>query len=133
MKVSVDSFSSQEEKDPSQKINPEVGGKTISAVSTENFWQAPPLKEIKDAKQKELVEYGKELIAHTAKYLGPKGTVANISNGLQETVKIVIWMQAPRCMETTMVLWPPPIQNSGQEVDRKKIFTKESTIVLSVA
>ncbi len=77
-----DLFSSQEEKDPSQKINPEVGAKTISAVSTENFWQAPSLTEIKDAQQKELVEYGKELIAHTAKYLGPKGTVATISNGL---------------------------------------------------
>ncbi|MDW8272970.1 MAG: c-type cytochrome [Chitinophagales bacterium] len=32
--------------------------------------------------QKSKVLYGRELIAHTAKYLGPKGSVMNISNGM---------------------------------------------------
>lgn len=45
-------------------------------------WQAPVLDNVSDTKQKELIEYGRELIAHTAKYLGPKGSVMQISNGL---------------------------------------------------
>ena len=32
--------------------------------------------------QKELVVYGRELIAHTSDYLGPKGSVKSISNGM---------------------------------------------------
>lgn len=61
---------------------------TTDAVSTEvkkdavNYWTAPDVNSITDAKQKEQVEYGKELIAHTAKYLGPNGSVLKISNGL---------------------------------------------------
>jgi thiosulfate dehydrogenase len=35
-----------------------------------------------DKKDQELIKYGKELIAHTADYLGPNGTVMSISNGL---------------------------------------------------
>jgi thiosulfate dehydrogenase len=39
------------------------------------------LAQIKPEKQK-LINYGKELIAHTADYLGPKGSVKPISNGM---------------------------------------------------
>jgi len=46
------------------------------------YWTAPDLNIITDAMQKEMVEYGKELIAHTSKYLWPKGSVLQISNGL---------------------------------------------------
>ena len=46
------------------------------------YWKAPDLSSITDVKQKKQVEYGKELIAHTAKYLGPNGSVLKISNGL---------------------------------------------------
>ena len=46
------------------------------------YWTAPDVSSITDANQKEQVEYGKELIAHTAKYLGPNGSVLKISNGL---------------------------------------------------
>lgn len=49
---------------------------------TSSYWTAPDLNGIADANKKELVEYGKELIAHTAKYLGPKGSVMAISNGM---------------------------------------------------
>lgn len=47
-----------------------------------NYWAAPPVNSITDAKQKEQVVYGQELIAHTAKYLGPNGSVLKISNGM---------------------------------------------------
>jgi thiosulfate dehydrogenase len=46
------------------------------------YWTAPDVNSITDAKQKEQVEYGKELIAHTSKYLGPNGSVLKISNGM---------------------------------------------------
>jgi thiosulfate dehydrogenase len=46
------------------------------------YWTAPDVNIINDPKQKEQVEYGKELIAHTAKYLGPNGAVLKISNGM---------------------------------------------------
>ena len=47
-----------------------------------DFWTAPSINEIVDERLKKQVEYGKDLIAHTAKYLGPNGTVLKISNGL---------------------------------------------------
>jgi len=46
------------------------------------YWIAPDVNTITDAVQKERVEYGKELIAHTSKYLGPNGSVMQISNGM---------------------------------------------------
>ena len=46
------------------------------------YWAAPAVRSINNVKQKEQVEYGKELIAHTARYLGPNGSVLKISNGM---------------------------------------------------
>lgn len=46
------------------------------------YWTAPDISSIADASQKEQVEYGKDLIAHTARFLGPKGSVMQISNGM---------------------------------------------------
>jgi len=71
-----------------QPDKPKDKASTADAASTEvkkdavAYWTAPDVSSITDAKQKEQVEYGKELIAHTAKYLGPNGSVLKISNGL---------------------------------------------------
>lgn len=46
------------------------------------YWTAPDVNSITDVKQKEQVEDGRELIAHTSKYLGPNGSVLKISNGM---------------------------------------------------
>jgi thiosulfate dehydrogenase len=46
------------------------------------YWSPVDISSIKDQKEKEVVEYGKELIAHTAKYLGPNGSVKKMSNGM---------------------------------------------------
>jgi len=43
-------------------------------------WKAPAT--IPEGKAGEKIRYGKELIAHTSVYLGPKGKVAAISNGM---------------------------------------------------
>lgn len=48
----------------------------------EIFWSAPDPSDIQDIKLKARIAYGKELIAHTAKYLGPDGMVMQISNGM---------------------------------------------------
>jgi thiosulfate dehydrogenase len=46
------------------------------------FWKAPNPQGLAAGPEKELVLYGQDLIAHTAKYLGPSGSVAQITNGL---------------------------------------------------
>ena len=56
--------------------------KDISKANEVELWEAPIPESISDTAQKSLVLYGKELIAHTSKYLGPKGSVLQISNGL---------------------------------------------------
>lgn len=48
----------------------------------EGYWIAPSMLSVNDLKAIEEIQYGKELIMHTSKYLGPQGSVAQISNGL---------------------------------------------------
>jgi len=45
-----------------------------TAVPLSNYWTAPEFSSIKDANLKAQIEYGKDLIAHTSKYLGPNGS-----------------------------------------------------------
>jgi thiosulfate dehydrogenase len=45
-------------------------------------WSAPDTSSIPDDAKGLQIRYGRALIAQTASYLGPKGTVANISNGM---------------------------------------------------
>ncbi len=54
----------------------------IAKIATISFWIAPDIDKISDKNLKAQVAYGKELIAHTAKYLGLKGSVKSISNGM---------------------------------------------------
>lgn len=48
----------------------------------EALWQAPDTLSIPNNAQGDMIRYGRELIAHTSKYLGPKGKVRQISNGM---------------------------------------------------
>ncbi|GAA4740833.1 hypothetical protein GCM10023229_20190 [Flavisolibacter ginsenosidimutans] len=43
-------------------------------------WIAPSEFEIPPGEEGELIRYGKELVAHTSIYLGPKGVVAHLAN-----------------------------------------------------
>jgi len=52
------------------------------AAPASEFWQAPDVFAIKDAKKSNELMYGRDLIVRTAYYLGPKGRVAQQSNGL---------------------------------------------------
>ena len=47
-----------------------------------DYWEAPRLSSITDPARSALVKYGADLIAHTAKYLGPEGSILQISNGM---------------------------------------------------
>ena len=47
------------------------------------YWTAPSTSIISDPEHKKQIEYGKDLIAHTAKYFGPEGIIEkNRTNGL---------------------------------------------------
>lgn len=51
-------------------------------IKIQNMWSAPDTSSIPAGSDGDLIRYGKKLVAHTSEYLGPKGTVMNISNGM---------------------------------------------------
>lgn len=53
-----------------------------STEEKSEFWTAPDHSMISQEVNAELIEYGYELIKNTASYLGPKGSVMAISNGM---------------------------------------------------
>lgn len=53
---------------------------TRSPIS--NLWKAPDLKLIPNGESGKLIAYGRELIRNTSYYLGPKGSVQPMSNGM---------------------------------------------------
>jgi len=54
----------------------------IYTKNSDAYWQAPDVLDLKGSALEAQILYGRELIIHTAKYLGPKGSVAQISNGM---------------------------------------------------
>jgi len=51
-------------------------------VIKETLWRAPDSTTISNNEAGDLIRYGRELISFTSKYLGPKGTVKSLSNGM---------------------------------------------------
>jgi thiosulfate dehydrogenase len=47
-----------------------------------NAWKAPDTAAIPKGKAGEMIRYGKDLLAHTANYFGPNGSIAQLSNGM---------------------------------------------------
>lgn len=54
----------------------------LARVVSFNEWSPPDVSTIPMNAAGDLIRYGRELIMHTAYYLGPKGTVMQITNGL---------------------------------------------------
>jgi thiosulfate dehydrogenase len=58
----------------------------IQPIKTEiikpDVWLAPDTTQIPDDENGKLILYGRELIRHTSQYLGPKGSVKIMSNGM---------------------------------------------------
>ncbi len=48
----------------------------------QDVWQAPDIAQIPKDENGKLIEYGRELIVRTSRYLGPKGSVVALSNGM---------------------------------------------------
>lgn len=67
---------------PLKKSSPNVSVYNGIKKDTGGYWIAPDIDTIRNAELKEQVQYGKDLITHTSKYFGPKGSVLQISNGL---------------------------------------------------
>ncbi len=63
---------------------PSIIQKDSSANSPENakIWHAPDTATIPRNDEGNLIRYGRDLIARTSYYLGPRGKVMNISNGM---------------------------------------------------
>ena len=57
---------------------PAIVSSTAVEKPKSEFWEAPDTATITD----EEVKYGRDLIAHTAEYLGPNGKVMKITNGM---------------------------------------------------
>ncbi len=52
------------------------------APAAEAMWRGPDEAAIPAGQEGEQIRYGRELVAHTARYLGPQGSVLHISNGM---------------------------------------------------
>lgn len=59
-------------------------GVKVAAHTTDSTWIAPSLytDNVTKGREREMVIYGEELITNTAKYLGPNGSVLQITNGM---------------------------------------------------
>jgi thiosulfate dehydrogenase len=59
-----------------------VDAKKEEASNHEVIWEPPDTSAISNTSDGMLIRYGRELVANTSFYLGPKGTVAHITNGM---------------------------------------------------
>lgn len=55
---------------------------SLAAFRNEMWWEKPDTNSIPHSEHGELIRYGRALVVHTSSYLGPHGTVATISNGM---------------------------------------------------
>ncbi|HLP33790.1 MAG TPA: c-type cytochrome [Bacteroidia bacterium] len=66
------------------QVTEEYTALTTQPVTPEQplLWKTPDVATFPSGEEGELVKYGKELVQFTSAYLGPKGTVMHISNGM---------------------------------------------------
>ena len=69
-----------ERREKSKKTKLEL--QAAAFVSKQNLWAAPDTNTIPHNNYGELIRYGKKLISHTAKYIGPKGSINKNANGM---------------------------------------------------
>lgn len=55
---------------------------TVAQKPEEKLWKAPDISTLTKDEEGELIRYGRDLIAETSDFLGPQGSVAHISNGM---------------------------------------------------
>jgi len=64
------------------KNKKQLSSKNATVAIPGDAWKAPDTVTIPAGRAGEMIRYGRELIAHTANYLGPKGSVAQLTNGM---------------------------------------------------
>ncbi|HEY0899650.1 MAG TPA: hypothetical protein VGD90_09955 [Sphingobacteriaceae bacterium] len=69
------------EKKEQQANQPEPSWEAEKAAM-QALWTPPLAGTIPQGEEGDAIRYGRELISHTSKYLGPQGSVAAISNGM---------------------------------------------------
>ena len=53
-----------------------------ASISSSNTWSPPDDSTIPKGNNGRMIRYGRELIAHTADYFGPRGSIAHLANGM---------------------------------------------------
>jgi thiosulfate dehydrogenase len=65
-----------------QHLKQQIKTTALAQFDTAKIFQAPDPLSIKAENDADLIQYGRNLIAHTSDYLGPTGSVKSISNGM---------------------------------------------------
>ncbi len=65
-----------------QKLKEREKIERVAKFDSTKVWEAPEIKKILDEPNYSTLQYGFDLISHTADYLGPEGIVKPISNGM---------------------------------------------------
>ena len=65
-----------------QRLKWQAQSKAVAQFDTAKIFEAPDPLSIKAENEAQLIQYGRDLIAHTSDYLGPNGLVKPISNGM---------------------------------------------------
>jgi thiosulfate dehydrogenase len=83
--LKMESINPEKDKIAKEKVtefNKLKGGETKLSEEKMQVWIAPDISAISNDANGDLIKYGRELITNTSKYLGPKGSVAHFSNGM---------------------------------------------------
>lgn len=75
-------FYASRQNSPSGISSEKTGDMVAKPAGTEKYWKARDIASEMEKDKKAILEYGKDLIAHTARYLGPNGSVMKTTNGL---------------------------------------------------
>ena len=69
-------------KEDKQTLVEKIKKEALAQFDTAKIWEAPDPLSIKQEDEAKLIQYGRDLIAHTSDYLGSEGIVKPISNGM---------------------------------------------------
>jgi thiosulfate dehydrogenase len=60
----------------------ETSNDSLTTAAEPKLWEAPDTTTIPTDEQGRMIRYGRDLIVRTSRYLGPHGSVKNVSNGM---------------------------------------------------
>ncbi len=83
--LKTEAVNTENDRDAQEKVAEFNKLKAAEAKAKEeklSMWSAPDISTLPQDEKSEQIKYGRELIANTAHYLGPKGSVAQLSNGM---------------------------------------------------